>query len=116
MVRENLGYNQQERQNREHDLNRLRPPLFGSDPLCSPLRCRSRSQGPYSPYDVKVENGPKDGDSHHRNADFVGMNGKYKSGNERSSRQRTQPNEQSKAADRHYRSTRTLQQDKEEAR
>jgi len=37
MVRENLGYNQQESQNRERDLNRLRPALFGSDWLCSPL-------------------------------------------------------------------------------
>jgi len=37
MVRENLGYNQQESQNRERDLDRLRSALFGSDRLCSPL-------------------------------------------------------------------------------
>jgi hypothetical protein len=43
------------------------------------------------------------------------MNVKYKSGNERSSRQRTQPDEQSQAADRHHSSADTLQQDKAEA-
>ena len=81
-MRENLSYNQQESQNREHDLNRLRPALFGSDRLHSPLRRGSCSQGSYSPHDINIQNGPTNRDNHHRNADFVSMNGKYKSGNE----------------------------------
>ena len=113
---ENLSCNQQESQSRERDLNRLRPALFGRDLLRSPLRRGSCSQGSYSPYNIKIENGPKNGDSHHQNSAFARMNGKYKSGNERGSRQRTQPNQSAKAADSQHSGTSTLQQNKKEAR
>jgi hypothetical protein len=86
-VRENLTCNQQESQNREHDLNRLRPALFDSDRLHSPLRRGSCSQRSYFPHDIEIENRPKNRDDHHRNAEFVSMNGKNKSGNDRGRRE-----------------------------
>ena len=105
------------REDCEHNLKDLRPPLFRSNSLESPLSSRPRSKRANAPDDIEVDQRTNRRDNHHRNANRVPVKTARRCVDpNRRFCKRAQTNRNTNAADRNHRRAGALQDNKNKAR